>query len=259
MSNDLRETWIRMRTFVVSDVQRFMRVPIQTLLTPWLSGLLYIIIFGQVVGSRISSIEGHTYISFVLPGVLMLNILSSAFSQTSSSLYFKRFLRHIEELLVAPFSYLEMVIGFVIGGVIRGIVVGAGIYVIAIFFGIAGIANIFLFFFYVVAISVVFSLLGLIVGLWADNFEQLSVLNVFLITPLSFLGGMFNSIHMLPAWAQALTYWNPFFYFIDGVRYSMIGYAEASIGFGILLILLFIVGLGWYTNHLFSIGWRLRG
>lgn len=258
MSDSLTEQWIRMKTFVVSDAQRFLRVPIQTLVTPWLSALLYIVIFGHVVGSRISLIGGVPYINFVLPGILMMNILSSAFSQTSSSLYFKRFLRHIEELLVAPFSYLELVVGFVIGGVVRGLIVGLGIYVLAILFGIAGVAHIGLFFFYVIAVSIIFSLIGLFVGLWADGFEQLTVLNVFLITPLSFFGGMFNSITMLPPWAQTLTLWNPFFYFIDGIRYAMIGHAESNLLIGFVIIFGLIFGLGALVHYLFHIGWRLR-
>ena len=258
MSNNLTEQWIRMKTFVVSDLQRTMRVPIQTLVTPWLSALLYILIFGQIVGSRIQEIGGIPYINFVLPGILMMNILSSAFAQTSSSLYFKRFLKHIEELLVAPFSYLELVIGFTIGGIIRGILVGAGIYVIAIFFGIAGIEHVGLFFFYVIAVSAIFSLLGLFVGLWAQGFEQLSVLNVFVITPLAFLGGMFNTLDMLPPWAQTLTLWNPFFYFNDGIRYAMTGHAEANLTFGFIMIAGLILVFGAIIHYLFHIGWRLR-
>ena len=258
MNNEMRDTWIRMRTFVISDIQRTFRVPIQTLVTPWLSALLYILIFGQIVGSRISEIGGIPYINFVLPGILMMNILSSAFAQTSSSLYFKRFLRHIEELLVAPFSYLELVIGFTIGGIIRGVLVGAGIYVIAIFFGIAGIEHIGFFFFYVVAVSAIFSLLGLFVGLWAEGFEQLSVLNVFVITPLAFLGGMFNSLDMLPPWAQTLTLWNPFFYFNDGIRYAMTGHGEGSLVVGVLIVLGLIFAFGAVVHYLFHIGWRLR-
>jgi ABC-2 type transport system permease protein len=258
MSNNLTEQWIRMKTFVVSDLQRTMRVPIQTLVTPWLSALLYILIFGQIVGSRIQEIGGIPYINFVLPGILMMNILSSAFAQTSSSLYFKRFLKHIEELLVAPFSYLELVIGFTIGGIIRGILVGAGIYVIAIFFGIAGIEHVGLFFFYVIAVSAIFSLLGLFVGLWAQGFEQLSVLNVFVITPLAFLGGMFNTLDMLPPWAQTLTLWNPFFYFNDGIRYAMTGHSEASLTLGFAIIVGLILVFGAIIHYLFHIGWRLR-
>lgn len=259
MTNSMTDRWIRMRTFVVRDAQRIFRVPIQTLVSPWISALLYIVIFGYVVGTKISNIVGVPYLTFVLPGILMMNIVGSAFMHTSSSLFFQRFLRFVEEMLVAPFSYIEMIVGYVIGGVIRGIVVGFGIYAIAILFGAAGIEHVFAFLFYVIAVSIIFSLLGIIVALWADNnFEHLNVLNVFVITPLSFLGGVFNSITMLPEWAQTLVRFNPFFYFVDGIRYSMIGHAESNLMLGFAIILLLIIGLGAWVEHLFRIGWRLR-
>ena len=249
---------IGLQTFVTREIQRFFRVFIQTLLSPWINALLYILIFGVVVGSRISSIAGVTYIDFVLPGILMLNLINSAFSQTSSSLFFQRFAKHIEEILVAPLSHFEMIVGYVIGGVARAVVVSIGVYVIAIIFSAASIAHLGLFLLYVVVVSIIFSLLGLLVALWADNFEQLSVLNVFLITPLTFVGGVFNSISMLPEKVQVLVKLNPFFYFVDGLRYAMIGIREGSATIGWFIITGLIVVLGWLVWKLFSIGWRLR-
>ena len=126
---------IGLQTLIYREVGRFMRVATQTLLSPWVTALLYILIFGSVIGAHIEAVNGVRYIDFVLPGILMLNIIGSAFSHTSFSLYFQRFAKHIEELLTAPFSYLEMVIGFLVGGVARGVVVGLGVYIMAIFFG----------------------------------------------------------------------------------------------------------------------------
>src|SRR3989339_2015501 len=137
--------WIGLQTFIQREIERFFRVSIQTLITPWISAALYIFIFGFVVGSRIPEIAGVRYIDFVLPGLVMMNIISSAFSQTSSSLYFQRFTRHIEEILVAPFSHIEMLIGYVIGGIIRGLIVGLGVYALAIVFGSSTIAHLGLF------------------------------------------------------------------------------------------------------------------
>lgn len=247
-----------MSTFLNRDLQRVFRVPIQTLVSPWISALLYILIFGYIVGSKILDIEGYSYLAFVLPGVLMMNVISSAFIHTSSSLYFQRFLRFIEEMLVAPFSYLEMVVGYTLGGVFRGIIVASGIYVMGILFGVAGVEHIFAFIFYIVAISIIFALLGLIVALWADNFEQFNVLNVFVITPLSFLGGVFNSVTMLPEWGKTLVMFNPFFYFVDGIRYAMIGHSESNLVVGVVLIIGLIIVLGAIVEYLFRIGWRLR-
>lgn len=250
--------WIGLQTFIVREAQRFIRVPIQTLVTPWISALLYIFIFGQVIGERIDLIAGVQYIDFVLPGILMMNVIASSFSQTSSSLYFQRFVRHIEEILVAPLSHFEMIVGYVIGGVMRGLVVGMGVFVISVLFSAANMEHIFMFLSYIVSVSIVFSLMGLIVGLWAKHFEHLTVLTVFVITPLSFLGGVFNSITMLPESMQAVVRFNPFFYFIDGIRYSMIGINESNLILGVGIILLLIVFLGLLVGYLFHVGWRLR-
>lgn len=249
---------IGFQTFIEREIERFMRVSIQTIASPLISALLYIFIFGYVVGTRIDLIAGVSYIDFVLPGILMMNLIGSSFSQTSSSLYFQRFAKHIEEILVAPLSYLEMVLGYVIGGVTRGLIVGFGVFFVAVFFSAANVNHIFLFLGYSLAVSIIFSLLGLLIGLWSESFEQLSVLNTFVITPLIFLGGVFNSIHMLPEKMQTIVRFNPFFYFVDGLRYSMIGIRESNPWIGLAIILVLIIGLGGLTWHLFSKGYKIR-
>lgn len=250
--------WIGLKTLIAREAGRQFRVMIQTLITPWISALLYIFIFGRVVGQRIDLIAGVQYIDFVLPGILMMNIIMASFAQSSNSLYFQRFARHIEEILVAPLSYMEMIVGIVVGSVARALVVGAGIYVIAAFFSAANFAHMGLFFFYVISVSILFSLIGILIGLWANGFEQLSILNTFVIMPLSFLGGMFNSIHMLSPTFQTIVRFNPIFYLIDGVRYSMIGVQEANATVGFVVIVGSIGLLGFLVWHLFKRGWRLR-
>ncbi|MDP2692994.1 MAG: ABC transporter permease [bacterium] len=250
--------YIGLQTFAFREIQRFLRTFMQTVVSPWISASLYIIVFGVIVGKRISLIGGVEYVDFVLPGIVMLNIINSAFSQTAFSLYFQRFARHIEEALTAPLSYLEMIIGYVSGGVARSAVVGAGVYVLAIFFSSASILHFGAFIFYAVSVSIIFSLLGLLVGLWSDSFEQLSILNTFLITPLTFLGGVFNSVSMLPEKAQMFVRLNPFFYFVDGFRYSMIGVSESNIGIGVIIIVGLVLVLGGTVWYLFKIGWRIR-
>jgi len=205
--------WIGLYTFIRREVTRFLRVSVQTLISPWISATLFIVVFGKIVGSRIDEIAGLSYITFVLPGILMMNVLTSAFSHSSSSLYFQRFAKHIEEILVAPLSYGEMIVGYITGALMRGILIGIGILIIGVLFGAAEMVHPLLFIAYIVAVSAVFGLLGLIVGLWADGFEQLSIMATFVITPLSFLGGMFNSLDMLPTSLQTVVLWNPFFYF----------------------------------------------
>ncbi|TSC73205.1 MAG: ABC transporter permease [Parcubacteria group bacterium Gr01-1014_70] len=250
--------YIGLWTFIRREMGRFSRVAIQTLVTPWISALLYIFVFGRVVGTRIDQIEGVAYVDFVLPGILMMNIIMSAFMQTAFSLYFQRFARHIEEVLVAPFAYWEMIIGHIVGGVMRAVAVGAGIYIIAVFFSTASFAHVGLFFFYALSVAVLFSFIGLLIGLWAQSFEQLNILNTFVIMPLSFLGGMFNSVAMLPPLLRSAVQFNPFFYFIDGIRYAMIGVREADAGIGAMVIVGSLLALGFLVWHLFRIGYRLR-
>jgi ABC-2 type transport system permease protein len=237
---------------------RLMRVPIQAFLAPWISALLFIFIFGFVVGGRISHIGGHRYLEFVLPGILMLNIINAAFLQSSSQVYFSRFLHYIEEALVAPLSYAEMIAGIIAVVILRSVITALGILVIAACFGATSIDAIPEFVFWVIVVSMVFGLLGIVIGLWANNFEQLTILNVFFITPLSFVGGVFNTLSMLPPWLRWLAWGNPFFYFINGIRHAMIGYSEAPAGLGIAVALSLAAIMSLVVWRLYSVGYGLR-
>jgi ABC-2 type transport system permease protein len=250
--------WIGLQTFISREIGRMFRVWIQTLGAPWISAMLYILIFGRIIGARIDLIHGVHYIDFVLPGLVMMNMMTSAFSHTSSSVYFAKWIRTIDEVLVAPFSYVEMIIGFMAGGVARAIIVGAGVYAMAVFFTTATISHLGLLLFYVFSISIIFSFLGMLVALWSKNFEQLSLPSIFIITPLTFLGGVFNSIDMLPGTLKYFVLANPFFYFVSGLRCSMIGVCEANVYVGAGLVIALVFGLGYLVWYLFKIGWRIR-
>jgi len=240
------------------EVERTMRVVIQTLVAPVISAALYIFIFGTVIGTKIDDFAGVPYISFVFPGVLMLSIINASFASSSSALYFMRFTRGIEEILIAPFSYLEMLIGFVGSAVVRSVMVAILILVVGFLFGAVSLSNPIAFFLYVVAISAIFAMLGILVALWAESFEQLQVLNTFIITPLTYLGGIFYSITFLPDLAASITRINPFFYFADGIRSSMIGYSEANTAVGVFMIMSLIVILALLLTTLFRRGWKIR-
>jgi ABC-2 type transport system permease protein len=250
--------WIGLGTIVRREVSRIMRVPIQAFLAPWISALLFIFIFGFVLGGRIKEIGGHRYLEFVLPGILMMNINNAAIQQTTSAIYFQRFLRFIEETLVAPLSYVEMIAGMLVCVVIRSIVTALGIIVIAAFFGVTSLGNVWEFLFWVIAVSVIFGELGIIIGLWAKNFEQLNILNVFFIVPLSMVGGVFSTIDMLPPYLRFLAYGNPFFYWINGLRHAMIGFHEGPPGIGLALTLGLVVALSAATLRLYATGYGLR-
>ncbi len=254
----MKTNWIGLYTMLRREVKRTMRVVVQTLIAPAVSAALYIFIFGTVIGSQIKDFAGVPYITFVFPGVLMLSIINASFASASSALYFMRFTRGIEEILITPFSYVEMLVGFVGSAVTRAILVSLLILVVGLCFGAVTLVSPLAFLFYVSAIAAIFAMLGIIVALWAESFEQLQVLNTFVITPLTYLGGIFYSITMLPPLAASITRVNPFFYFADGIRGSMIGYHEANAFIGLAIITALLLGLGILLVTLFKVGWKIR-
>jgi ABC-2 type transport system permease protein len=250
--------WIGLGTIVRREVSRMMRVPIQAFVAPWISALLFIFIFGYVVGGRIAAIGGHRYLEFVLPGVLMMNIVNASFLQSSSAIYFSRFLRFIEETLVSPMSYVEMIAGSLAVVVVRSTVTAIGILIIGLAFRATSVESIPAFLFWVISVSMIFGLLGIVIGLWAKSFEQLNVLTVFFITPLSMVGGVFNTINMLPDWLRWLAYGNPFFYFINGIRHSMIGFSEVPELAGYVFTVVVTLVMFLWVLRLYSKGYGLR-
>jgi len=250
--------WIGLYTIIRREMERTFRVVIQTIFSPLISATLFIFVFGSVVGSRIDEIGGVPYIVFVFPGILIMNVLTSAFSHSSSAIYFAKFIRSIEEMLVAPLSYFEIMLGNVLSAVVRALVIGIAIVGMGILFGAVSMHNFFLFFIYIIAIAVVFSLLGIITGLVAKSFEQLNILSTFIILPFSFLGGMFYTLDMLPETAQKIAVFNPFFYFVDGIRFAMVGIHDSNLFVGAILIGSLVVILGGIVWRIFYTGWRIR-
>lgn len=250
--------WIGIYTMIRREVSRTMRVVVQTLVSPVMSATLYIFIFGKVIGTKIDTIAGVPYITFVFPGILTLSVINAAFASSSSALYMARFSRAIDELLVAPFSYMEMIFGYMLGSMMRSLMVSILILIVGILFGAVTLTHPFLFFVYVLSVASIFSLLGILVALWANNFEQLSALNTFIITPFTYLGGIFYSITMLPSLATHITLANPFFYFVDGVRASMIGITEANVAIGASIIIGLLLLLGSIVYTSFKRGWGIR-
>jgi len=250
--------WIGLYTMLRREVARTRRVAIQTLVAPVISAALYIFIFGTVIGTKIDDFAGVPYISFVFPGILMLSIINASFASASSALYFMRFTRGIEEVLIAPFSYFEMLLGFVGSAIMRALAVSVLILLVGIGFGAVELVNPLAFIGYVSAIAAIFAMLGIITALWAEGFEQLQSLNTFVITPLTYLGGIFYSVTMLPPLAASITQYNPFFYFADGIRSSMIGYSEANSTVGLMVILGLVSVFAVLVTRLFQKGWKIR-
>lgn len=254
----MKLNFIGLYTMLRREVKRTMRVIVQTLVAPVVSASLYIFIFGTVIGSQIKEVSGVPYISFVFPGILMLSVINASFSSASSALYFMRFTRGIEEILIAPFSYIEMLLGLVGSAVTRALMVSLLILTVGLLFGAVSVFSPISFIFYVASIAAIFAILGIIVALWAESFEQLQVMNTFVITPLTYLGGIFYSVSFLPEFAATLTRLNPFFYFADGVRGSMVGINEANTLVGLILISTLLIGLMTLVTQLLKRGWKIR-
>lgn len=259
MKTIMRINYVGLTTLFLRELYRFVQIPAQTIVPPLLTSLLYILIFGQFLGSRIQEIlPGVGYIDFMVPGLLMMNVISSAFMGSSFGIYITRFQNSIQEVLVAPLSYAEMGTGYVMASTIRGIVTGLGIYLIAIFFTSASIAHFWLFLYFLFATSFLFSTIGAIIGMSAKNFESINLPNTFIVLPLSFLGGVFHSVSLLPPTYALITKLNPIFYMVNGIRSSMIGVSDTNALFAAVIVgAMALIAFVWCV-YLFSIGYKLK-
>ena len=203
-------------------------------------------------------VEGVTYIRFMVPGLVMMNLIEGSYSNSSSSLFISRWHNHIQEILLSPLSYFEMVLGLLIGGVARGILVGAGVYGISLLFTHFVFHNVLIVVYFFIMVTIIFSCLGLIVGLWADGFEKLSFWSSFVLTPLIYFGGIFHSISMVPEALRVLTRLNPIFYMVNGLRYGMIGVSDTSVPGSMILVAVMAVSLFFIVERLFRMGYKLR-
>src|SRR3989344_2439400 len=180
--------WIGFYTLTKREILRFLKVWTQTILPTWITTLLYLIIFGFTIGRALPEIKNITYLEFIIPGILMMGVINSTYANNSTSIFMMKWLNFIEELLISPLSYIEMVGAFILGGIVRGIIIGMSVYIISLFFYSGRIFNPVLFVFLMIAISFIFSSLGLITGLWAEDWDQLNIWSTFILTPLVFLG-----------------------------------------------------------------------
>jgi ABC-2 type transport system permease protein len=237
---------------------RFFRTLAQSFLSPVLSTSLYFVVFGTAIGSRIQEVEGVSYGAFIVPGLIMLSVVMLAITNASFGIYFPKFLGTIYELLSAPVNFIEIVIGYVGAAATKSLFVGLVILVTANFFVDIRIEHPLAMAAFLVLTCLSFSLLGFIIGIWASNFEQISLVPQLVVTPLIFLGGTFYSISMLPPLWQTITLFNPVVYLISGFRWSFYGLADVPITFSLLAILAFTgICLG-IIGWIFKTGWRIR-
>jgi ABC-2 type transport system permease protein len=245
-------------TIYIYEMRRFFRTITQSLVSPVLSTSLYFVVFGAAIGSRIDEVEGVSYGAFIVPGLIMLSVMTQATSNASFGIYFPKFIGTIYELLSAPVSFLEVVAGYVGAAATKALFIGVIILITAFFFVDIQIAHPFAMIAFLVLTCVSFSLLGFIIGIWAGNFEQLQLIPLLIITPLVFLGGSFYSITMLPPVWQTITLFNPVVYLISGFRWSFFGTADVGIGISLFAIALFTgvcMAIIWW---IFRTGWRIR-
>ncbi|MGG7645497.1 ABC transporter permease [Rhodovulum sp. YNF3179] len=240
------------------EMARTYRTLAQSVISPVISTSLYFVVFGAAIGSRIDSVEGVAYGAFIVPGLIMLTVITQGISNASFAIYFPKFIGTIYELLSAPVSFLEIVIGYVGAAATKSLLIGLIILGTATFFVEVQILHPVAMLVFLVLTCVSFSLFGFIIGIWAQNFEQLQLVPLLIITPLVFLGGSFYSISMLPPFWQTVTLFNPVVYLISGFRWSFYGTADVGIGLSLAMIALFLglcLGATWW---IFRTGWRIK-
>ncbi len=227
--------WIGLNTLIKREVGRFFSVYRQTVLPGLISSGLYIVIFGFTLEQRISEIQGVPYTLFILPGLIMMNTLTNATANTSSSMLQMKLLQQLPDLLTAPLSGLEISLAYIIGGTVRGVVNGILVLILGVFLTDLTVADPLGTIVFIFLVSWAFASMGLILGQMAESWDQLAMMQNFFLTPLSFLGGIFYSIKMLPEWAQSLSFINPIYYMINGIRYTILGISDSSVNISFIM------------------------
>ncbi|MFT5593244.1 MAG: ABC-2 type transport system permease protein [Oceanicoccus sp.] len=254
----IRAYWIAFSTILLKEVRRFMRIWQQTLLPPAITMTLYFIIFGNLIGSRIGEMSGLNYMSFIMPGLIMMSVINNAYSNVSSSFFSNKFQRSIEELLVAPVPNSVILAGFVFGGVARGLLTGIIVTIVAVFFTDIQVHNFWVLSSIVLLSSILFSLGGFINALYANKFDDISIVPTFVLTPLSYLGGVFFSIDLLPEGWRLVSEFNPILYMVNGFRFGMLGVSDVSLVTCYIILVGVIAALTAYSMWLLKRGKGIR-
>ncbi len=241
------------------EILRFWTVGTQTLCPPLISSALFMYIFGVAIGSRLDfSGTGMTYLGFIIPGLMTMHLISSSYENTSSSLFIARWHNHIQEVLLSPLSYFEMVLGLLAGGVARALIVCTGVFCISHIFTVTHIEHFFFLIYFALMISVIFSCAGMMAALWAEDFSMLTMWNTYVIIPMVFLGGVFHPISLLPRILKIITVFNPMYYLVSGVRFSVTGVSDFPIIISVIVAFGMAVSFFGLAVYLFKIGYKLR-
>ncbi|MFP4154375.1 MAG: ABC transporter permease [Halothiobacillaceae bacterium] len=246
-------------TLLLKEVLRFTRIWVQTVLPPMIMTALYFVIFGHLIGPRVGAIDGVAYIDYLVPGLILMSVITQSYANVVSSFFSAKFGKNIEELLVSPMPHALIIIGYIAGGVARGLAVGFAVTVVALLFAQIEVHSVALLVLFAILTSVMFSLGGLINGVYATHFDHISIVPTFVLTPLTYLGGVFYSIGMLSDFWQAVSLFNPVLYLVNGFRHAMLGVSDVSPWIGVLILLGGIGLLFAYAMWLFRHGVGLRG
>lgn len=249
---------IALKSILYKEITRFTRIWGQTLVPPVITIMLYFIIFGNLIGSKIGKIEGFSYMEFIVPGMIMMSVITNAYNNVASSFFSAKFQKNIEELLVAPVPAYIIIIGYIGGGVIRAIFVGSLVSIVSLFFLSIHIQQWTITMLVLILTAILFSLAGLLNGIFAKNFDDISMIPTFILTPLTYLGGVFYSLKILPIFWQNISCFNPIVYMVNGFRYGFLGITDVSIvlSFTIMICIIFILYISvWYC---IKISWNLK-
>ncbi|HLT04076.1 MAG TPA: ABC transporter permease [Pseudomonas sp.] len=256
--SELRPNLIALNTIVYREVRRFMRIWPQTLLPPAITMALYFVIFGNLIGARIGEMDGLPYMDFIVPGLIMMSVITNAYSNVVSSFFGSKFQRNIEELMVAPVSSHVILIGYVAGGVLRGLGVALIVTLLSLFFTQLQVHHIGVTVLVILLAATIFALGGFINAAYARSFDDISIIPTFVLTPLTYLGGVFYSIHLLSPFWQTVSLANPILHMVNAFRYGILGISDIHIGTAIGFMLLATAALYGFCIHLLKSGRGLR-
>jgi len=252
------EQIVGFKTIVIKEILRFSRIWVQTIIPPVITMSLYFVIFGNLIGSQIGDMDGVRYMDYIVPGLIMMAVITNSYANVVSSFYGCKFHHHIEEMLVSPLPNYLIISGFMVGGIARGMAVGLAVSVVSLLFTPLNLHSPLVIVSTVVLTSALFALAGLINGVYAKSFDDISIIPTFVLTPLTYLGGVFYSISMLPEFWQAASRLNPVLYMVNTFRYGFLGVSDISLGLSYLIITGFVLLLYGYALYLLSVGYGIR-
>ncbi len=249
---------VTVQTLMRKEVSRVVRIWLQTLVPPVITMSLYFLIFGNLIGRRIGQMDGFDYMQYIAPGLIMMSVIQNAYGNVVSSFFSAKFQKHLEEMLVSPMPTWAIIVGHISGGVFRSLLVGSVVTVIALFFTELKIVNLFITISIVILTAIVFSLAGLINAIFARKFDDVSIIPSFVLAPLTYLGGIFYSISLLPEFAQKLSLFNPILYMVNAFRYGMLGVSDIDIRTAYAITIIFIIVLFTVSTVLMNRGIGIR-